>query len=155
MNRQLSKDVPKVYFVRQTYLRGRQPGIRAAFLLRGYTLNEKSLAEKHFSLLRDDSNSFFYDARIPDHLRRLEFAASQPAAFKIFYVGKTTMEWRPPPEYQKKTKYFLQNNFPDWRTTRGKNKIWVGLFEEFGNLWLKFGFENEEHLIPFERIENY
>jgi hypothetical protein len=152
---QMSEAKGKRFFVRQTFPRGKMPELKAAFLFPGYTEEEKDLAEEHFQNLHRDPNAFFYDAKNPEHLEKLKTAARQPSGYKIYYVGKTKWEWKPPPVYQNKMKNFIQKMHPRWRTSRGKNKVMVGLYEERGELFLKFNFEEEEDKIVFDEIENF
>ncbi len=152
---QISEAKGKRFFVRQTFLRGMQPALKAAFLFRGYMEEEKSMAEEHFKDLLRDPNRFLYDTKNEEHLEKLKMAARQPSGFKIYYVGKTKWEWRPPPVYQNKIKNYIQKLHPRWRTARGKNKVMVGLYEEWGELFLKFNFEEEEDKIVFDEIEKY
>ncbi|PWT70721.1 MAG: hypothetical protein C5B59_20170 [Bacteroidetes bacterium] len=158
LNEKLLKDKiaeGKRYFVRQTYERGMQPRIRAAFLFRGYEENEKNIADLHFQKLQADPNAFLYDAQIGEHMERLIVAARQPFGFKIFYAGKKGIDWRPPPDYQSKMQKYIAHHHPNWRTKSGGDKIQVGLYEEFGQLFLKLSFEQEEDKIPFDEIEKY
>jgi hypothetical protein len=152
---QISEAKGKRFFVRQTFQRGKQPELKAAFLFRGYTEEEKELAQEHVENLSRDPHAFLYDAKNEAHLEKLKTAARQPSGFKIYYVGKTKWEWKPPPVYQVKMKNYIQKLHPRWRTARGKNKVMVGLYEECGELFLKFNFEEEEDKIVFDAIENF
>jgi hypothetical protein len=75
--------------------------------------------------------------------------------YKIYYAGKTQVEWTPPEAYQQKMRKYLVRNHPGWRTQKNRTQIEVWLQEEFGHLFLKFIFEGEEERIPFEQIEMY
>ncbi len=143
----------KRYFVRQTYPRGMQEGIRAAFLFRAYEQSEKEIAAEHIRVIASDPNHFLYDATNEEDLRKLFIAATQPGGFKIYYAGKIAQDWKPPVEYQAKLKNYIRTKLPDWRPTRGGDKIQAGLYEEYGALFLKLGFEEEELKIPFSEIE--
>jgi hypothetical protein len=143
----------KRYFIRQTYKRGHDLRLKAAFLLRGYEENEKDIAEKHLSKLSLDGNAFLYDALNPEHLKKLEIASRQPFGFKIFYAGKKNIEWKPPKEYQEKTRKYILRNHPNWRTKKGGDKVQVGLYEEFGELFIKLSFEDEEETVSLIEIE--
>ena len=145
----------KRYFVRQTYVRGMLPRIRAAFLFRAYDENEENLAHSHFQKLHADPNAFLYDAQNKEHMARLVIAAKQPFGFKIFYAGKKGIDWKPPTAYQSKMQKYIASNHPHWRTKSGGNKIHIGLYEEFGQLFIKLSFEEEEVKIPFDEIEKY
>ena len=155
LQHQISEASRKRFFVRQTFPRGKQPLLKAAFLFRGYREDEKNLAEAHFKSLIHDPNAFFYDATTPTHFEKLQVAARQPSGFRIYYVGKTKWDWKPPPPYQDKMKRFVQQRHPGWRTSKGKNKVMIGLYEAFGNIFLKFSFEKEDDNIPFDEIEKY
>jgi hypothetical protein len=152
---QISGEKAKRYFVRQTFERGMTDGSKAAFLLRAYSGDEKEMAEQHFARLQNDPNAFLYDAKMETHSEKLKIAARQPSGFKIYYVGKTKLEWKPPLIYQNKMKRYLQQRHPAWRTSRGKNKVMIGLLESYGDIYLKFNFGYEEDQIPFDEIEKY
>lgn len=158
LNEKLLKDKiaeGKRFFVRQTYKRGMQPHLRAAFLLRAYDENEKNIAHSHIERLQSDPNSFLYDAQNKEHMERLIIAAKQPFGLKIYYAGKKGIDWKPPPEYQSKVQKYIAHHHPHWRPKSGGDKIQAGLYEEFGQLFLKLSFEQEEDKIPFDEIEKY
>jgi hypothetical protein len=145
----------KRYFVRQTYFRGKEPRLKAAFLFRGYEEAERAVAELHFQKIAADPHAFLYDALLPEHRERLTLAARQPFGYKIYYAGKKGIDWKPPPEYQEKMKHYIRSHHPGWRTAKDGEQIQIGLYEEFGQLLLKFSFEGEEDTLPFDNIENY
>jgi hypothetical protein len=151
----------KCWFVRQTFPRGYERRLKAAFLLRGYLAEEKDMAEQHLAALTHpaglsrDPNAFLYDAQVVEHLERLKIAASQPFGYKVFYAAKKGIDWKPPEVYQEKMKAYIRRHHPAWRTTKEGNKIQIGLHEEFGELFLTFSFEEESDSIPFDLIESY
>ncbi|HKP31092.1 MAG TPA: hypothetical protein VJT83_00105, partial [Chitinophagaceae bacterium] len=63
-------------------------------------------------------------------------------------------DWNPPQEYQLKIKVFLKQHHSNWKSKHGGEKIAVGLYEDFGKLFLKFSFDGEEDTVPIEEIEN-
>jgi len=145
----------KKYFVRQTYGRGFEPRLKSAFLFRAYDADERELAEQHLASLTNDANAFLYDVAIAQHLEKLHIAARQPFGYKIFYAGKKGVDWKPPADYQVKMRKYIRHKHPGWRTQPGGDKVEIGLYEEFGKLFLKFSFEGEDDKIPFEEIEKY
>ena len=158
MNEQLLTDKikeGKKYFVRQTFTRGFQPRLKAAFLFRAYDTDERELAEKHLALIANDRNAFLYDINNPEHLKKLHTAAKQPIGYKVFYAGKKGLDWKPPYDYQNKMRNYIRRKHPGWKMQPGGDKIGIGLYEEFGELFLKFSFEEENDKIPFDEIENY
>jgi hypothetical protein len=150
---QLSKG--KRWFVRQTFPRGMEPRLIAAFLVRGYDPEEKATVDHHLATLAKDGNAFLYDAQDPAHVEKLHIAASQPFGYKIFYAARKGVEWKPPTRYQEKMRHYLRRNHPAWRVQKQGDKIEIGLYEEFGELFLKFSFADEDDTIPFDWIEKY
>ncbi len=142
----------KRFFVRQTYLRGLQPGIRASFLLRAYTATEQELALLHMQTLTTDRYAQLYDATDPAQAEKLRIAATQPKGYRVYYAGKIGNKWRPPPAYEYRIKQYIRRRHPEWRPTRGL-QIRVGLFEEWGNLWIRLEFEEEKETIPLSQFE--
>jgi hypothetical protein len=163
----------KRYFVRQSFPRGYEGRLKAAFLLRGYAAEEKEMADAHLAALthvaartqdaalaRDgvrtrDPNAYLYDAALPEHLERLYIAAGQPFGYKVFYAAKKGLDWKPPAVYQEKMKAYIRRHHPTWRTQKDGEKISIGLHEEFGELFLTFSFDKESDKIPFDLIEQY
>lgn len=145
----------KRYFVRQTYPRGMEPGLIAAFLLRAYFADEKDMADNHMSTLGTDGNAFLYDTETQDHLEKLEIASSQPFGYKIYYAAKKGLDWQPPQTYQEKMRRYIRRHHPGWRPHKEGDAIAIGLYEEFGRLYLKFSHAEEEDRILFDLIEIY
>jgi hypothetical protein len=145
----------KRFFVRQYFLRGMDGRLRAAFLLRAYRQDEQEQAEKHLAAIKRDANACLYDAGLPEQLARLRTAAGQPVGFKVYYAARKGHDWKPPEVYQEKLRRYIRRHHGGWRTKPGGDKIEVGLFEEFGELFIKFSYEGEEDSIPFDDIEKY
>jgi hypothetical protein len=145
----------KRYFVRQTFHRGMDTRLKAAFLLRAYPEEEKETAEQHLSALPRDGNAFLYDAAVPEQLEKLHIAARQPHGFKVFYAAKKGVDWKPPALYEEKMRRYIRRHHSDWQATRGGSPIRIGLYEEFGELFLKFSYKEEDDILPFDDIEKY
>ena len=145
----------KRWFVRQTYPRGMTGGLRAAFLIRGYPETEKQTAEQHLTVLQNDRFAFLYDAGDPEHLEKLGTAAKQPTGYKIYYAARKGVEWKPPSLYQQKLRHYIRSHHPAWLPQDAGKKIEIGLYEEFGQLFLKFSYKGEDDTIPFDIIETY
>jgi len=145
----------KRFFVRQTFPRGMEPRLIAAFLVRAYAADEKDTAFKHLESLATDGNAFLYDTETPGHLEKLAIASTQPFGYKIYYAAKKGLDWRPPPAYQEKMRRYILRNHPGWRPQKQGDAVDIGLYEEFGRLFIRFIHEDEEDRIPFDLIENY
>ncbi|MFT3678111.1 MAG: hypothetical protein QM781_19620 [Chitinophagaceae bacterium] len=142
----------KRFFIRQTYLRGLQPGIRAAFLLRAYLETEEDMALRHMQEIAPDKHAHIYDVTNEEELQKLRIAATQPAGYRIYYAAKIGNKWRPPPAYEYRIKQYIRRWHPEWRPTRGL-QIRVGLFEEWGTLWIRLEFEEEKETVPLSQFE--
>jgi hypothetical protein len=145
----------KRYFVRQNFPRGHEGRLKATFLLRAYEAIDKSVAGQHLAALHNDPYAFLYDVTIQDHLVRLKTAATQPFGYKIFYAAKKGVDWKPPETYREKMRHYIRAQHPAWRATGGTAQVEIGLYEEFGELFLKFSCEDEHDTIPFDLIETY
>jgi hypothetical protein len=130
-----------------------EAGLKATFTLRSYDSEDKEKAEAHLAAIGNDKTAFLYDAALPEHLERLRTAAKQPEGYKTFYIGTKKIEWNPPPEYKEKVRHYIRRHHSS--ESRGK-KIIVELHEKYGELLLKFKYNNKEKdLIPFDTIEKY
>jgi hypothetical protein len=148
----------KRYFVRQYFPRGYDARLKAAFLLRACEEIDKATAGQHFTAIVNDPYAFLYDVTIQDHLVRLKTAATQPFGYKVFYAAKKGVDWKPPEAAREKMRHYILRHHPGWRNTsatRGADPIEIGLYEEFGELFLKFSREDEYDTIPFDLIEQY
>ena len=146
----------KHWFVRQSFPRGMAKRLTAAFLIRGYWKDEQELAQQHMTALAGrDANAFLYDATIPEHVKKLRIAAAQPFGYKVFYAAKKGVDWKPPAVYQQKIRRYINRHHPNWRAQGEGGEILVGLYEEFGELFIKFSHDEEEDYIPFDLIEQY
>jgi hypothetical protein len=167
----------KRFFVRQNFPRGYENRLKAAFLLRAYDEIDKPTADQHLASLTPlspltpsatlipsatlrpqhpaDPYAFLYDVAIQDHLVRLKTAATQPFGYKVYYAAKKGVDWTPPETYREKMRHYIRAQHPAWRPTRGTDQIEIGLYEEFGVLFLKFSFDDQHDTIPFDLIEKY
>jgi hypothetical protein len=85
----------------------------------------------------------------------LNKAAAQPFGYRVFYAAKKGVDWKPPDVYQEKMRAYIRRHHSEWRTKKDGDKIQIGLYEEFGELFLKFSYDKEEDTISFDLIENY
>ena len=145
----------KRFFVRQTYPRGMEPRLIAAFLIRAYFADEKDIADVHMSTLGKDGNAFLYDIETEGHLGKLRIASAQPFGYKIYYAAKKGLNWRPPQPYQEKMRRYLRRKHPEWRPQKEGDAVAIGLYEEFGQLYLRFSSGDKEDKILFDEIELY
>ena len=130
--------------------------LTAAFLIRGYWQEEGELATRHMAILQGkDGNAFLYDAHVPDHVTKLQAAAAQPFGYKIFYAAKKGVDWKPPEKIEGSIRRYINKHHFNWRQGSEGGEILVGLYEEFGELFIKFSHGEEEDYFPFEIVERY
>lgn len=130
--------------------------LKAAFLIRGYWKEEEELAYQHMAALKGkDGNAFLYDATVPEHVKKLQVAANEPFGYKIFYGAKKGVDWKPPQKIEISIRRYINRYHPNWRAQSEGGEILVGLYEEFGELFIKFSHKEDEDYIPFEMIEQY
>ena len=143
------------FFVRQNFPRGHDGRLKAAFLLRAYEAIDRPTAEQHLAAIHKDPYAFLYDVTVQDHLVRLKTAATQPFGYKVFYAAKKGVDWTPPEAYREKMRHYINRHHPDWRDTQNREPVEIGLYEEFGELFLKFSHRDKHDTIPFDLIETY
>lgn len=143
----------KRWFVRQSYPRGMEAGLKATLTVRSYPAEDNETAEAHLAAIGNDKMAFLYDAALPEHLERLKTAAKQPEGYATFYIGTKIIKWNPPSGYKEKVRHYIRRHHSS--ESKGK-KIIVELHEKYGELLLKFKYNNKDQdLIPFDTIENY
>ncbi|MBS1606668.1 MAG: hypothetical protein JST42_28690 [Bacteroidetes bacterium] len=145
----------KRWFVRQTYTRGMTANLRAAIMIRSYPAEEEAAARTHLEAIEKDKHAFLYDATLQEHLDRLTIAARQPTGYRVFYAARKGVEWKPPDHYQQKMRQYIRTHHPAWIPQKAGEKIEIGLFEEFGQFFLKFTYDGEDDTIPFDLIEKF
>ncbi len=75
----------KKYFVRQTYIRGKElldENVKGYFIFTHYS--EIGQAEHHLSAIGQDRSRFLYDWEKSEHQEKLLIAAGKPAGYKIY-----------------------------------------------------------------------
>ncbi|MES2331203.1 MAG: hypothetical protein V4539_16480 [Bacteroidota bacterium] len=137
------------YFVRQTYKRGlNHSDLKASFLISHY--EEQAKAEIHYKALTTDPNRFLYDAENPDHLLKLQVAASQPEGYRIYTLHLAMEEWKVP--------LILKGNLRRYITKLGWHPTKSGgvnakLFSQFGELFVALRWQSHETKVPLSDIE--
>jgi len=157
------------YFVRQSYERGlssSQPptktnpsnnpptnpiGLKAAFLISEYT--ELSRANIHLAALETDTQAYLYDAEDPEHLRRLNIAAGQPAGYAIYAPLLAMRQWKPTDLLKAKIKTYIESKLK-WKP-RGSDDIGAELFLHFGELFITLKFGHDHAKVKLLEIEKH
>ena len=127
--------------------------IKAAILLRSYVEEEKKLADEHMERIKHERHACLYDTQDTEQLQRLIKAAGQPDGYKVYYAGKEGQDWQPPKEYQYKMKRYVSRFHPGWKNSVGGQKVKAGIIEQYGQLLIKFSFEEEVDIVPLDNLE--
>ncbi len=149
------------YFVRQTYERGLHTASsqqqantappKAAFLISEYT--ELSRAKIHMAELEADSQAYLYDAEDPEHLRRLNIAASQPAGYAIYAPLLAMRKWKPTDALKAKIKSYIETRLK-WKP-KGSDGLDAELFLQFGELFITLKFGRDHAKVRLIEIEKH
>jgi hypothetical protein len=136
------------YFVRQTYKRGLTSELKASFLISHY--EEQAKADIHYTALVNDANGFMYDAENPDHLAKLQVAASQPAGYRIFTLHLAMEEWKVPLVLKGNLRRYITRL--GWQPAKDKG-VNAKLFSQFGELFIALKWQSHETKVPLYEIE--
>jgi hypothetical protein len=143
-------------FVREFYPRGgdEHSGV-IPFLLTHYSHHDidRERAQKHFRTLKNDRYRFLYDSSNPEHLRKLEIAAQQPAGYKIF-INILPAPWKASDHLKTKIYRYLAVKYPEWKTV-GDKKLNIALRDLFGKLYLYFRWQGNKVEVLLEEVENH
>lgn len=140
------------YFVRQTYHRGNAvTANKGAFLISEYA--DLSRAKIHMAALEHDPQSYLYDAEDPEHLRRLNIAAGQPAGYAIYAPLLAMRQWKPTDLLKAKIKTYIESKLK-WKP-RGSDDIGAELFLHFGELFITLKFGHDHAKVKLLEIEKH
>ena len=142
----------KLYFVRQTYPRGREPfneEQKGAFLITHYA--EMGPAATHYDAIAHDTGRYLYRWDKEADREKLKRAASQPSGYSI-YAGVFLKDWEKNITDRVKNciRYYVAAQ--GWKP--GRNEIvQPDFYLEFGELHVKIKFRNLERKLKFDEIE--
>jgi hypothetical protein len=146
-----------MYFVRQEYPRGADPGLLAGIpvLLTHYIHHDTDLerARRHLRLLVKDRYRFLYDTTDPLHLEKLNRAALQPEGFRI-YVNLLPKKWKPSGILKKKVAAYMLHCLPGWKYSPS-DKLSVTLKERYGELFLALLWKGQQTEVHLDLVENF
>jgi hypothetical protein len=162
------------WFVRQTYSRGDRISMGIgdcgpkgqfcrAFLMTPYTVEQK--AGEHLQALAGPSSTglkagavigapdphlFLYDARLVEHLERLEKAAAGIPGF-LLYAPMLDDHYKPGEELAKKIRSYISRHLP-WRPDRGSD-VQSDISVRYGEILLTLRFKGQEVQVSLSEIE--
>ena len=125
-----------LYFIRQSYPRGVDPGVKEAFIITPHTKRE--VAYDHFEKIKDDPRKWLYilDPNSPNHEaehNKLLTASIQPEGYRVFFNQMTSADWLPPPHLQMSITNYIKNVL-GWRPGHIHTRLTIRL----GQLLLVF-----------------
>lgn len=143
----------KRYFVRQTFVRGRDhfnTDIKEYFLICHYDNSDEALT--HFNAISTDGNRFLYDWEIPEHRARLYIAAQHPGGFKV-YANVFEKNWLR--HITNRLKYRVRryiDNTLQWHPAGGET-VECQFYSHFGETHAMIKLRNQEVRLKLEDIE--
>ncbi len=147
-----------MYFVRQEYSRGAflydSPATKTV-LLTHYPRHEveKERAQRHMRLVWKDPYRFLYDSSRPEHLAKLQVAASQPAGCRV-YINLMKSKWQASPLLKLNISSYVRKQLPWWNYSPA-DKLKVTLKERYGELFLALLWRGQQTEVVLEEIEKF
>ncbi|OYY24726.1 MAG: hypothetical protein B7Y15_04705 [Bacteroidetes bacterium 24-39-8] len=103
--------------------------------------------------LEQDTQAYLYDAEDPEHLRRLNIAAGQPAGYAIYAPLLAMRQWKPTDLLKAKIKTYIESKLK-WKP-RGSDDIGAELFLHFGELFITLKFGHDHAKVKLLEIEKH
>lgn len=143
----------KRYFVRQTYVRGKElldEGVKGCFIFTHYS--EAGQAEHHLGAIAHDPNRYLYNWDEPKDQQKLLVAACNPTGYKI-YSSVFDKDWQKQITLPLKTKVKKYIDFSlGWKPGRGET-VDFQIFSNYGELYAKLKLRTQEVRVKLELIE--
>jgi hypothetical protein len=138
-----------LYFVRQSYVRGKGPQVKEAFLVTPYSTLEE--ASQHMDAIQSDHRKLLYDIQDPLQKEKLYTAASQPQGYKIYLNRLKDREWKPDAQLVARIKKYI-NLYTGWSLGKGA-EINVELTLLFGELLLNLQHGKDTRQLSLNDLE--
>ena len=138
-----------LYFVRQSYVRGKGPQVKEAFLVTPYTTQEE--ASQHMDAIQPDHRKLLYDIQDPLLRQKLYTAAWQPQGYRIYLNRLKDREWKPDAQLVARIKKYI-NLYTGWSPGKGAG-INVELTLVFGELLLNLQHGKDTRQISLNDLE--
>jgi hypothetical protein len=142
----------KIYFVRQTYLRGKSPldrDIKGCFLFSHY--DNITTAQDHFGTIAHDRYRFLYNWNEPGHRGKLEIAASGLRDYKN-YAAVFRTEWEKHDAMRLKDKLRMYIKHLGWNPHRDEG-VHTNYEIQFGELFIRIKHGGREAKVKLEEVE--
>lgn len=137
------------YFVRQSFARGAEPGIRSLI----YThYKDYFRAKEHLDVLAQDASRRLYNWEDSTDREKLRIAAGQPQGFRI-YANLFRRDWEKRLSRMLREKMRRYINHLDWEPKAGES-IEPQFYPHFGEVYVSLQYKGREVRINFEEIEN-
>jgi len=138
-----------LYYVRQSYPRGKSSKVKEAFLLTPYCNVEA--ATEHMQAIAHDQRKQLYNIEDPLHKEKLYTAASQPQGYHVYLNRLRDREWQPDAQLVACIKKYI-NLYTGWKP--GKNtQIDVELTLLFGELLINLQHGKDTRQISLNDLE--
>lgn len=136
-----------IYFVRQSYARGKDPRMKEVFLFSPYY--SKTLALEHYEAIAEDPRRYIYAALAEQE--KLYRAAAQPSGYLVYVPLLKERTWKPSYNMSAKIKRYITSE-ANWKPER-KDEVHAELVVQFGELFINLKLNQEEIKVPLSDIE--
>lgn len=138
-----------LFFVRQSYARGKTPQVKEAFLVTPYC--DSATAEAHIQAIAHDHRKLVYDITDPLQKEKLYTAASQPNGYLVYLNHLKDREWKPDAALVANIKKYIRL-YTGWSPGRNTH-INVELTLLFGELVINLRHEKDTRQISLNDLE--
>ena len=145
----------QVYFVRQTYNRGKtilDDDIKGFFLITHYP--DLRGSKEHYEALINDGNRFLYEWSNPEHQTKLKIASAQPQGYKVFAsLVMPDVKIRAEKVLKQKIKNYIDHKLK-WHPGR-EDTVDFDMYPNFGEVFVTIKLRNQKIKVALEEIEKF
>lgn len=138
-----------LYYVRQSYPRGKTAKVKEALLLTPYC--DVEAATQHMNAISQDHRRLIYNIEDPLHKEKLYTAATQPEGYRVYLNRLRDREWQPDAQLVACIKKYI-NLYTGWRPGRS-TQIDVELTLLFGELVINLQHGKDTRQISLNDLE--
>jgi hypothetical protein len=138
-----------LYYVRQSYPRGKTAGVKEAFLLSPYC--EMEAATQHMQAIAQDQRRQLYNIADPPDKEKLYTAAAQPEGYRVYLNRLRDREWQPDAQLVACIKKYI-NLYTGWKPGKS-TQINVELTLLFGELLINLQHGKDTRQLSLDDLE--
>jgi hypothetical protein len=138
-----------LYYVRQSYTRGKTSQVKEAFLVTPYC--DMETAAVHMQAIAHDHRKLIYNIEDPLQKEKLYTAALQPEGYRVYLNRLKDREWKPDAQLVANIKKYIRL-YTSWKPGKG-SQINAELTLVFGELIINLQHEKDTRQISLNDLE--